>query len=75
MIVKLIMSNTVRSSAKERQVSGYRVEPWFAHMVCAPPFILFFCTIKQDIKTLKWNTQCNSRINSQQIFIFFSMKC
>ena len=48
MIVKLIMSNTVRSSAKERQVSGYRVEPWFAHMVCAPPFILFFCTIKQD---------------------------
>ena len=35
MIVKLIMSNTVRSSAKERQDSGlYRVEPWFAHMVC-----------------------------------------
>ena len=66
MIVKLIMSNTVRSSAKERQVSGNRVEPWFAHMVCAPPFILFFCTIKQDKSlTPKWNTQCNS----QQIFI------
>ena len=75
MIVKLIMSNTVRSSAKERQDSGYRVEPWFAHMVCAPPFILFFAQLSKTSSL--WNETHNAileLIHSKYSFLVCNAK-
>ena len=77
MIVKLIMSNTVRSSAKERQDSGlYRVEPWFAHMVCARPLLFYFFAQLSKTSSL-WNETHNAileLIHSKYSFLVWNAK-
>ena len=75
MIVKLIMSNTVRSSAKERQDSGHRVD-LDLHTWCARPLLFYFFAQLSKTSSL-WNETHNAileLIHSKYSFLVWNAK-